>query len=224
MSSLSFRLEARDLVLARRGVRVLDGVSVALSAQQIVSVEGPSGGGKTTLMRVLASMADPDSGTILVDGKDARTLPPRAYRTRIAYVLQQPPMLGGSVADNIATGPRLRGLSPPSSDIESLLDRVGLQGFGARSARELSGGEKARVAFARALANRPDALLLDEPTSALDPASATRVLDLVKSLAAGGLAVLVVTHNSEHAAALGGERLVLSAGRLGARGEGGATS
>jgi putative ABC transport system ATP-binding protein len=129
-------------------------------------------------------------------------------------------MLEGSVADNLATGPRLRGAGLDAAATGALLDRVGLPpGFAERDARDLSGGERQRVALARALANDPVALLLDEPTSALDPAAADHVLDLARALAGEGLSVVVVTHVEAHAERLGGERWVCRAGRL-ARAEG----
>jgi ABC-type multidrug transport system ATPase subunit len=208
------RLEARDVRLSVGGRRILDGASFALGAREIAAIAGPSGSGKSTLLRVLSTLAEPDAGSVLLDGVDAWSIAPSVFRTRVAYVLQGSPMFEGTVADNVATGPRLRGSSLPGRAIDSALESVGLAGFGARVARELSGGEKQRVALARALANEPAALLLDEPTSALDPASARQVLSVVRSLAEAGLAVAVVTHIAEHADALGGRRLVLEEGRL----------
>jgi putative ABC transport system ATP-binding protein len=209
------RLEAEGIVVERQGRRLLDGASLRLDAGEIATIEGASGSGKTTLLRALSTLLPIDAGRILLEGEDAAALPPAVYRRRVALVPQQPPMLEGSVADNIATGPRLRGDVLGEVAIGALLDRVGLPaGFGARDARDLSGGERQRVALARALANEPVALLLDEPTAALDPAAASRVLDLVRALASEGLAVAVVTHIEEHARRLGGARYRCAAGRI----------
>ncbi len=128
-------------------------------------------------------------------------------------------MLEGSVADNVATGPRLAGASLAPAALDALVLRVGLPAdILARSARDLSGGERQRVALARALANEPEFVLLDEPTSALDPASAAHVLALVRALAEQGLGVIVVTHVEEHARRLEGTRYVCVAGRIAAKG------
>jgi putative ABC transport system ATP-binding protein len=209
------RLEARRVVAQRGGRRVLDGVSIAVEPGRIATLGGPSGGGKTTLLRILAGLAEADEGTVLLDGVDARTIAPRELRRRVAFVLQQPPMLEGTVAENVATGPRLRGSTIDAAAIARLLERVGLDAsFASRPARDLSGGEKQRVALARALANDPKVILLDEPTSALDPASADRVLALVRALAEDGHGILVVTHIEEHAEALGGARYVCKDGKI----------
>jgi ABC-type multidrug transport system ATPase subunit len=213
-SPVTPRLEARDIRLALGGRRIVDGVSFALSAGEIATIEGKSGSGKTTLLRILATLVEPDSGSVLLDGMDARAIAPSAFRSRVAYVLQESPMFEGTVAYNVATGPRLRGLTMSADAIDSALERVGLAGFGSRIARELSGGEKQRVALARALANEPAVLLLDEPTSALDPSSARHMLSVVGSLAERGLAVVLVTHIADHAAALEGRRFVFEAGCL----------
>lgn len=200
--------------LWRDGRPIIDGASLALGAGEVVTIEGASGSGKTTFLRVLATLTEPDGGAILLDGVDARAMPSRHFRTRVAYVLQESPMLEGTVAENVATGPRLRGVTMSEGAIGRALERVGLTDFGRRVARELSGGERQRVALARALANEPDVLLLDEPTSALDAGAARHVLAAVRALAEGGLAVALVTHVAEHAAALGVRRLRFEAGRL----------
>ncbi|OJY16135.1 MAG: hypothetical protein BGO98_25100 [Myxococcales bacterium 68-20] len=208
------RLEARDVRFTVRGRHIVDGVSLSLGAGEVVTIEGASGSGKTTFLRILATQVEPDAGTILLDGTDARAITPSVFRTRVAYVLQESPMFDGTVADNVATGPRLRGKTMSAGAIAAALDRVGLAGLSGRIARELSGGERQRVALARALANEPDVLLLDEPTSALDPSSAQRVLAVVRALADSGLAVVLVTHVAEHALSLGGRHLVFEEGRI----------
>jgi putative ABC transport system ATP-binding protein len=196
------------------GNRIVDGVSFALHEGESATIEGASGSGKTTFLRILATLVEPDAGTVLLDGTDARAIAPSVFRSRVAYVLQESPMFEGTVAENVATGPRLRGVTMTAAAIASALERVGLVDFEGRIARELSGGERQRVALARALANEPEVLLLDEPTSALDRSSAQHVVSLVRSLAEGGLAVALVTHIAEHASALGGRRLLFEAGRL----------
>jgi putative ABC transport system ATP-binding protein len=209
------RIEARDLVVTRRGSRLLDGASLGVSAGAVVTVEGASGSGKTTFLKALATLIPLDGGQVFLEGVDAAQLAPTAFRRRVAYVPQQPPMLEGSVAANVAAGPRLRGGDLDAAATRALLERVGLPAsFADRDARDLSGGERQRVALARALANAPVALLLDEPTAALDPQAALLVCDLARALAAEGLSVVVVTHVEAHAERLGGERYVCRAGRV----------
>lgn len=208
------RLEGRDLRLAIQGKNVLDGASFTLRSGEIVTIEGRSGSGKTMFLRVLATLIEPDAGLVLLDGSDAHMIEPSNYRKRVAYVLQESPMFEGTVADNVGMGPRLRGVTMSREGIDKALDRVGLLGFARKNARELSGGERQRIALARALANEPDVLLLDEPTSALDPIAADRVLSVIRSLSNVGLSIVVVTHNAEHASAVGLRRLVFDRGRV----------
>jgi ABC-type iron transport system FetAB ATPase subunit len=213
-------LEARALVVAQAGRRVVDGASLAVRAGEVAAIEGASGSGKTTFLRALALLVPREAGALLLDGQDEGALSPRAFRVKVAYVAQQPAMLDGSVADNVAAGPRLRGMALPRAAILDLLGRAGLDAsFADRVARDLSGGERQRVAIARALANEPRVLLLDEPTAALDPIAAARILDLVRTCAANGLAVVMVTHAEAHAAALDGARYVFQAGTIHRKGE-----
>ena len=213
------RLAAEGVVVIRDGRPIVAGADLGVNAGEIAVVEGTSGCGKTTLLRAMATLIPRDAGTLTLGGQDAAQIPPTIFRRRVSYVPQQPPMLEGSVADNVATGPRLAGASITPAVLDALLDRVGLPAaILARSARELSGGERQRVALARSLANEPEFLLLDEPTSALDPTSAAHVLDLVRALAQQGLGVIVVTHVEEHARRLEGTRYVCVAGRIAAKG------
>lgn len=178
-------------------------------------IGGPSGSGKSTLLKVLATLLEADRGRLALDEQDASAMSPSAWRRRVAYVPQSPPMFDGFVRDNLAAGPSLSGGALTEAQLGALLSRVGLDpALGARAARSLSGGERMRVAIARALANEPAVLLLDEPTAALDEESAATLLSLVRSLALDGMSAVVVTHSRSHAAALGGTRLRLSDGAL----------
>ena len=208
------RLDAKNVVVLGAKGRILDGACIELEEGVIVTLQGGSGSGKTTLLRVLGGLVEPSEGEIRLDGSNARSIAPSAYRRRVAFVLQNPPMLEGTVGDNVKTGPRLHGDDMTDARVDSVLSRVGLAGFRERDARKLSGGEKQRVALARALSNDPHVLLLDEPTSALDPSSAEHVLGVVRALARSGLAIALVTHTEAHAVALGGRRLVVTAGRV----------
>jgi len=208
-------MEARRVSVRLAGREVLSEASLLVRAGEVCCVTGPSGGGKTTLLRVLATLVEPAAGEVLLDGVPAHSLTPRDFRVRVAYVAQQPVMFPGNVRHNVKMGPTLRGQSLDDSAVAALLERVGLAAtFATRPATELSGGERQRVAIARALANQPSMLLLDEPTSALDAEAAARILDLIRRCATDGLGVVVVSHIAEHLAALAGTRYLCSAGRL----------
>ncbi len=134
---------------------------------------------------------------------------PEAYRRRVGYVAQTPPMLDGTVSDNVRAGPRFMGRELDEKSVSRLIERVALEpAIAPRRARDLSGGERVRVALARALANDPEVILLDEPTAALDPETAHRILELVGALAKEGAAIVVVTHSMADTKALGGSQWV----------------
>ena len=208
-------LEARRLRKSVEERVLLDGVDLRLTGGSITTLSGPSGGGKTTLLRILGLLASPDDGQVLLDGADVLTLTPREARRRIALVAQAPAMFQGTVLDNVRTGPRLAGQELPEADARALIIRAGLEPqFLGQDARALSGGEKLRVAVARALALRPEVWLLDEPTAALDVERADLLVRLLKELAAAGAALLVVTHDARALEQLAGAHLQLAGGRL----------
>jgi putative ABC transport system ATP-binding protein len=212
---MAIALEAREIRVVREGRTIVDGASLAISRGEKVAIAGASGSGKSTFLRAIATLIPIHGGQVRLAGVDAIALPPTVFRTRVAYLPQAPPMLPGSVAENVAAGPALRGETIARERQIELLRAVGLDaGFLARAAGELSGGERQRVALARALANEPEVLLLDEPTAALDPDTALQVVDLVRDLATAGRSVVMVTHVAAHAAALDGRRYVFQAGKL----------
>jgi putative ABC transport system ATP-binding protein len=212
---MSSVLEGRGLVVLREGRRILDDASIQVQPGEAVAIQGPSGSGKTTLARALATLVEPDEGTVLLDGRDAREIAPTQFRTRVAFLAQQPAMFEGTVRDNLKAGPALHGKPLADAQAQELIGAVGLDvPILQREARTLSGGEKQRVALARALANAPQVLILDEPTAALDPEAGERIVALVRALSARGLSVVMVTHVEAHARALGGRRYRCERGRL----------
>jgi ABC-type iron transport system FetAB ATPase subunit len=203
------RIETRGLVVARGGRVVASGVDLRVGAGEVVALVGPSGAGKSSLLRCLVRLDEPAGGLVLVDGRDARELDPCVLRRRVGLVAQAPVMLPGTVGDNLAYGMD----TPPAGALVDALAATGLAStFLDRPARELSGGEQARVAVARALVREPLALLLDEPTAALDRAAAAPIEQLVRDVAGRGLAVLIVTHDEAQAARVAGRVVRLGAG------------
>ncbi len=208
-------LAAHAITVERDHRRIVDAASLELAPAEVITIAGPSGCGKSTLLRAIATLIPISSGTLSFEGRDVRELDVTEYRRLVAYVPQAPRMFEGTVADNVRAGPKLRGVDLPDERVVALLGRVGLGAdLAPRTASSLSGGERMRVALARALANEPRVLLLDEPTAALDPEAARVVLDQLAALAGQGTALLMVTHVEAHAARLGGHAHRMKAGVL----------
>lgn len=193
--------------------RVLSNLDLQVQKGELVTVMGASGSGKTTLLRLINRLSEIDSGIILLNGKDTRDYEPMELRRKVGMVFQVPVVFKGSVRDNLAFGMRLWG---DDIDLEALsLDAAIPENLLDADAGQLSVGEKQRVCIARALANRPEVLLLDEPTSSLDAASAEKVEALLLRLRVErNLTMLWVTHEREQALRIGGRRLILKDGRL----------
>jgi UDP-glucose/iron transport system ATP-binding protein len=157
------------------------------------AILGPSGSGKSTLLRLLNRLADPDRGTVRFRGDEVRALDVLELRRRASLVPQLPAPLPGSVADNVRYGPSLQARHV---DPTRFLEQAGLDSsYADRDASRLSVGEQQRVMLARALALEPEVLLLDEPTSALDERARSGVEQTLSELSAGGLSMVVVTHD-----------------------------
>ena len=179
----------------------------------VTGLLGPSGSGKSSLLRLLNRLADPDRGVVRFRGSDVRELEVRELRRRASMVAQLPAPLPGTVADNLRYGPALFGGDP---DVEGALEMAGLTKLYAdREADQLSVGEQQRVMLARALALEPDVLLLDEPTSALDDYAKRGVERTLAELAErSGLSMVVVTHERGQAERLCSRIVELEDGRL----------
>ncbi len=195
-------------VTARKGRFVLDDVTFALAHGEYGAVIGPAGSGKTTLLEVVAGLLAPSAGTVHLNGADARRLPPEARGIGLVYqhAFLFPHL---SVRENVLYG-AVDG--PTALEAAGRLDVVPLF---ARDVRGLSGGERQLVALARALARRPQLLLLDEPFSALDPRRRTRVRREIRALhREWNLTTLQVTHDFAEAGMLGDRAILLDAGHV----------
>lgn len=190
-------------------------VRAALSAEpgEVVALLGPNGAGKTTLLRAMAGL-QPARGTLELAGRDVLRLPP--YERGIGWVPQERVLFAHLTAlDNVAYGLRAQGRSRSESrtTARDWLERAGVAELAARRPSQLSGGQAARVALARALAPRPDLLLLDEPLAALDANARDDVRRLLRTTLSGGdAAVLVVTHDPVDVVALADRAVVLDSG------------
>ncbi len=209
-------LVVRDLAKHFGDVEALRDVSFELGAHELLALVGPSGCGKSTLLRAIAGLQRPDAGTVVLDGAtvddDDVSVPPE--RRRIGLVFQEHALFPHlSVARNIAFG--VGKGAHADARVASMLDIVGLSGFGERYPHELSGGERQRVALARALAPEPALMLLDEPFASLDPNLRARVRDdVVAILRSTGTPAVFVTHDQPEALAIGDRIAVMRGGRI----------
>jgi ABC-type methionine transport system ATPase subunit len=209
-------LDVHNLALDRSGKTVLHGVSFSVRRGEILMLIGPSGGGKSSLLRCLNRLENPAPGAVFLDGEDVTTLDVLALRRRVGMVFQQPAMFPGTVADNVRYGPALAGERLSDDRVHDLLTMVTLDpALSTHPAQELSGGQAQRVAVARALANTPCMLLLDEPTSALDPIATHKIEETLCDLRARlNLTLIWVSHAVEQAQRVGDRALLLDAGRV----------
>ena len=195
-------LDVKNIDLSFEERVVLDGMSLHVEDGEIVAVLGPSGAGKSTLLRVIAGLLRPDRGRVLLDGVDITHRP--SHLRNIGMMFQDEQLFPHlDVAANIAFGPRMHRWPAAgiTARVQELLEVVGLDGFGGRGIDRLSGGEKKRVALARALAPRPAVLLLDEPLTGLDRELHDRLItELGEVLRATATTAVLVTHDPDEAA------------------------
>ena len=207
------KIETKDLRYVSGGAGILEGVSVAVPVGEVVCVTGPSGAGKSTLLRALNRLIEPASGEVYLDGEPTGAMDPLALRRRVGMIFQLPALFGASVEEEMLYGPRLIGRD---ADATKLLESVGLDGsFAGREPRSLSVGQQQRVSIARALALRPEVLLMDEPTSSLDEAARDRIEDLIRDLnRREGLTIVLVSHDLGQVERLADRVILLADGRL----------
>jgi putative ABC transport system ATP-binding protein len=190
-------------------------ISVRVPAAEILAVVGPSGAGKSSFLRLLNRLDEPTAGTVRLNGEDYRKLPAQELRRRVGMVMQSAYLFPGTVAANLAFGPRQQGERLSSEQIAVLLERVGLPGYHERDVSNLSGGEAQRVSLARTLANFPIALLLDEPTSALDEASSREIEELLLGIVRERqMPCVIVTHNTNQARRIADRVMIMEKGNM----------
>lgn len=209
-------LRVRDIHKTYAGVDVLRGVSFDLERGASKVVIGPSGTGKSTLLRCINLLSPPDSGTVEIDGETVRHTDINRIRSRIGYVFQEFNLFTHlRVLDNVRLGPhRVLGTSRDAATRRAReeLERVGLEDKMDAYPAELSGGQKQRASIARALAMDPALMLFDEPTSALDPELTGEVVQVMKSLANAGMTMLVVSHEMGFARSAADEIIFMEGG------------
>ena len=213
-------IEVRHLMKSFDKLCVLNDISTSFAAKEVVSIIGPSGGGKSTFLRCLNLLETPTSGQILVDGTDicAKGADVDGLRQKMGMVFQQFNLFENmNVLRNLTVAP-MRILKMPQEEAnakaEELLKRVGLFDKILSYPSQLSGGQKQRIAIVRALMMNPEVMLFDEPTSALDPEMIGEVLSVMKALAEDGMTMIVVTHEMRFAREVSSRTLFLDGGRI----------
>lgn len=193
-------IETVDLKKNFGSLQVLKGINQTIYQGEVVSIIGPSGGGKSTFLRCLNLLETPTSGKVIFEGQelDAKSTDLDTHRQKIGMVFQQFNVFPHlTVLNNITITPMLeKKVSKADAEKEAmeLLKQVGLEEKENEYPRKLSGGQKQRLAIVRAMAMHPDVMLFDEPTSALDPEMVKGVLEVIKNLAESGMTCVIVTH------------------------------
>lgn len=218
-------LEARRIDVRLKGRPVLQSANVVIAPGRITAILGPNGAGKSTLLRTLAGLITPDLGIVTIDGQALAGLGAQVVARAIAYLPQErvvhwPLSVQSIVAlGRLPHGGTLGRMSPiDDAAIERAMQAMDVVSFADRSVDSISGGERARVLFARALAQEAPIILADEPTAGLDPAHGLELAAVLQRLAADGRAIALATHDLTLAARFCHDAVLLSAGRVVASG------
>ncbi|MBM4373081.1 MAG: cell division ATP-binding protein FtsE [Deltaproteobacteria bacterium] len=203
-----------------QGLEALSGVSFHLEKGAFLFVTGPSGAGKTTLVKLVLGVEKPTEGSVIVAGRNVSALRAASMpflRRNVGVVFQDFRLLESrTVYQNVALGLEILGWSGRDirARVDQLLERLGLERLARHRPREISGGEQQRVAIARALVNNPPIVLADEPTGSVDPDLAVEIMDLLVDAQRKGTTVLVATHNLALLERYDHPRIYLQRGRL----------
>ncbi len=202
-----------------RKADILSDISFSAHCGEVTAIVGPSGGGKSSLLRLINRLSDPACGTVYLDGEDIALLDPLLLRRRVAMVPQKPFMFEGTVLTNLQRPFLYRHEPLPGAESAELLHSLELarldQELIGRDSRTLSLGEQQRVSLARALITKPGVLLLDEPTSALDRPTGDQLAATIHDICRSQrLAIIIVTHDLRLAGRIADYLLFLEAGRI----------
>ena len=219
---MAVAIEFRDVTKTFKGASysAVDHVSLTVNEGEFVTILGSSGCGKTTLLKMINRLYEPDSGSIILFGEDISTVDVVKVRRRIGYVIQQIGLFPHyTVAENIATVPKLLGWNKEkiAARVDELLNLVGLEPreFRNRYPAQLSGGQQQRIGLARALAIDPKIMLMDEPFGAIDSITREKLQDELLSLHREmGKTILFVTHDIEEAFKLGDRVIIMNEGKI----------
>ncbi len=209
-------IRVENLSITRSNQPVLHAVNFAVTSGEILVIIGPSGGGKSTLLRCLNRLQEPEPSHIFLNDTDITSIPVIELRRQVGMIFQKTAPFAGTVADNLQYGPALQGKTLSQQRLGELMELASLEPeLLDKNAQELSGGQEQRLAIARALANEPTVLLLDEPTSSLDPIATHHVEESLENLRDHlGLTLVWVSHAIEQARRVADRVLLLDAGEV----------
>lgn len=214
-------IEFTDVSMKRGEQEVLKGITGYFPKGKITTLVGPSGAGKSTLLKLCNGLLSPNTGEILVLGKNVEEWEPVELRTSASMALQSAPMISGTVEENLTLPYALQGAEVDVEKMRKVIQEVGLDSdYLQRDSRDLSGGQRQKVSIARTLLMEPEILLLDEITSALDRVSRQEVEELIAHIhKTFGTTIIWITHNLEQAERIGHYTWVMIDGQLIEQGE-----
>lgn len=188
--------ELKNLGLSNSEKVILDDINLTIEKGSYLTITGPSGSGKSSLLRILAGLVSYNKGSLLFQGRDLKDMDPVLYRRQVSYCFQQPVLFGQTVRDNMTFPFEIRNISFDQEKVLFALSRLNLgHEFLDKPIKELSGGEKQRVALVRNLLFEPQVLLLDEVSSGLDEKTKKLVRTFLKELNSNGVTLIEVTHD-----------------------------
>ena len=211
-------VEAKNINFSyqKNGRQILNDVSLSLKEGEVMSILGPNGAGKSTLLNLIATLLTPDTGEIFLCGKDTKKMKPKEVASILSYVPQtHTPAFSYTVFNFVLMGraPKVGMFEKPKAEdfklVEEVLEEVGIAKLADKPYTEISGGERQQATIARALVQEPKAILFDEPTAHLDFGNQIKTLRTIKHLSEKGYAVIMTTHNPDHAIMLGGTTAIL---------------
>jgi putative ABC transport system ATP-binding protein len=208
-------LELKNVSYIKENKTILNDISLKVEEGDFISIMGASGSGKSTLLKLCSHLISPTYGDILYRGKDMMSYDPVKLRREISYCVQSGGLFGRTVEDNLVFPYEARGLSMDRTAVLAMLAKFGLEADVLNEEnKNLSGGEKQRVALVRTLLLKPEVVLFDEVTSALDLENTRIVEEIIRELNESGTTILWITHNPEQSIRLANKQLTVENGQV----------
>lgn len=208
-------LEFQNTFFINDNKTILKDITISINQGDYISVVGPSGSGKSTFLKLCCHLISPTKGRVLYKNKSIMEHNPMELRKNIVYCFQTPYLFGETVIDNVSFPYHLRNIKMDFKKVEELFDLFNLEKeYLKKDIKNLSGGEKQRIALIRTLLFRPEILLLDEVTSALDVDNTVIVENVMKSLNKNGTSIIWITHNPEQSKRNAHKLLTIEAGEI----------